>query len=174
MIGWLKATPAWLWTLALGLALGFAAGWWVNGARWDARLSGVERDHAREQKGLAERARVAEAEQRRIERRLQAAMEKVEGDAVEQIERARADADAAGDALERLQQRYQSAVANSRACGNSLTAQLSASTESAARMQADLFRRSTEAVRFYAGVADARGVAGQACEAAFDAVTTQR
>lgn len=48
-------------------------------------------------------------------------------------------------------------TARSRACGNTITAQLSESADSAARVQADMFWRVGATAKVYARVADKRG-----------------
>jgi hypothetical protein len=166
-VSWLKLVPGWAWGVLVAMALTFAAGWWVNGARWEAKLADAQRGHADDRQQWADQALASQAEQRRIERERQSAINGVQRDAEQQIETARADADRAGDALDRLQQRFENAARNSRACGNSITAQLSQTADTAARMQADVFRRTGAAAQLYAGVADERGVAGTACEAAY-------
>ncbi|MNO59963.1 hypothetical protein D3C76_505630 [compost metagenome] len=97
-------------------------------------------------------------------------MDEVEKNAKGKLDEARADADRAGDALQRLQQRYEDADRRSRACGNAITAQLGEAAEDAARVRADVLSRVGEAARLYAAEADRRGVAGKACEAAYEAV----
>lgn len=164
---WLRLVPLWGWAAGLALVIGIASGGWINGARWEARLADAQRVHAGERQQWADQAREAEAEQRRIEQERQQAIDGVQRDAEQQIELARADADRAGDALGRLQQRFETATAGSRACGNTITAQLSETADSAARMQADVFRRVGEAAQFYAAEADRRGVAGRACQMAY-------
>lgn len=62
-------------------------------------------------------------------------------------------AERAGSALERLKLRLAAAEQRSRDVGNSITAQLG---------------WLGEAVRLYAGIADERGIAGAACEKAYD------
>ena len=167
---WLRAIPLWAWTLVGGLVVGSALGWWVNGARWEARLSVAQKEYAEERQGLAERAQEAEAKQRRIERERQQAVDEVERHASEQIEVARADAARAGSALDRLQQRYEAATASIRACGNSITTQLGQAANDAARVHADVLGRVGKAAQLYADVADRRGIAGAACVAAYDSL----
>lgn len=155
------------------LALAFGVGWWVNGVRWEGRLAVAERVHAEVRQQWADRAMAAEAEQRRIERARQVAIDEVQKNAEQQIELVRGDADRTGDALNRLQQRYAAAVASGRTCGNSITAQLSETADGAARVSADVLGRIGEAARLYAAEADRRGVAGSACEAAYGSLSDQ-
>jgi hypothetical protein len=107
--------------------------------------------------------RVTLANLQETKRRITAA-DKVQKDAEQQIELARADAAAAGTALERLRKRYAGTERRSRAAGDSITDQLSAATEAEARMRADLLSRIGAAAGLYAAEADERGIRGSACE----------
>jgi len=102
--------------------------------------------------------------------RRQAATEKADAEAQEQLAVARSDAERAGSALERLKLRLAAAEQRSRDAGNAITAQLSQAAEDAARVRADVFGRVGEAAQLYAAVADDRGIAGTACEKSYDAV----
>lgn len=160
---WLKLVPAWCWWL---LAVAVVAG------GQQIRVSGLQGDLAAEQGAHASyRSNVADRDRRaalvalqETRRRINAAKE-IEHDTQQKIETARADADRAGDALQRLQHEFAAITARSRACGNTLTAQLSEAADSAARVQADMFGRVGEAARLYARIADERAIAGAACEA---------
>ncbi|MCY1225877.1 hypothetical protein D9M72_380880 [compost metagenome] len=159
-----------------------AWGWWilavlVVGGGQQVRVSIAQADAADARRGLAdyrrevsERDRRAAAQARTEEQRRQIAVDEVENEAERKLEVARNDAARAGDALQRLQQRYDEAERRSRACGNAVTAQLGQAAEGEARVRAELFSRLGEAVRFYAAEADRRGVAGRTCEAAYDRV----
>ncbi|AYF87434.1 DUF2514 family protein [Pseudomonas sp. DY-1] len=116
---------------------------------------------------VSERDRRADAQSRTEEQRRQKAVDEVGNEAEGKLEVARVDAARAGDALQRLQQRFDEAERRSRACGNSFTAQLSQAAEVEARMRADLLGRIGEAAGFYAAEADERGTAGKACEVAY-------
>ncbi|MCY1293945.1 hypothetical protein D9M70_432210 [compost metagenome] len=164
----LRLVPTWLWWLLAALA--------VVGIQ-QARVAGLHGDVARAKADLsdyrlevAERDLRAAASARIEEQRRQQAVDEVEKNAKGKLDEARADADRAGDALQRLQQRYEDADRRSRACGNAITAQLGEAAEDAARVRADVLSRVGEAARLYAAEADRRGVAGKACEAAYEAV----
>ncbi|MCY1355683.1 hypothetical protein D9M69_421140 [compost metagenome] len=165
---WLKVVPAWCWwVLVLILVAGgqqLRVGW----AQADAAKAQAELADYRLE--VSERDRRAAAQARTEEQRRQKAVDEVGNEADGELEVARADADRSGDALQRLQQRYAELEQRSRACGNALTAQLGQAAEGEARVRADLLGRLGEAVRFYAAEADRRGIAGRACELAYDRV----
>ena len=168
MTAWLKFVPGWAWW-ALALAV-------VTGGQ-QIRVLSAQSDAAKAQADLSDyRAEVSERDRRAAlyviqeNQRRQAATEKADAEAQEQLAAARTDAERAGSALERLQQRLAAAEQRSRDAGNAITAQLSQAAESAARVRADLLGRVGEAAQLYAGVADERGIAGSACEKAYDAV----
>ena len=168
MTAWLKLVPAWAWW---ALALAVVAGW------QQIRVSSAQSVAAGAQRELADyRAEVAERDRRAAvfviqeNQRRQAAIEKADADAQKQLDQARSDAARADSALERLQQRLAAAEQRSRDAGNAITAQLSQAAEDAARVRADVLGRVGEAAQLYAGVADERGIAGLACQKAYDAV----
>lgn len=168
MIAWLKLVPSWAWWL---LALAVVAGGQqirVLSAQSDA--SKARADLATYRTEVSERDRRAALYVIQENQRRQAAMEKADAEAQEQLAVARSDAERAGSALERLQQRLAAAEQRSRDAGNAITAQLSQAAEGTARVRADLLGRVGEAAQLYAGVADERGIAGSACEKAYEAV----
>ena len=168
MTAWAKIAPSWAWWL---LALVMVAG--VQ----QIRVLSAQADAAQAQADLADyRTEVSERDRRAAlyviqeNQRRQAAMEKADAEAQEQLAAARDDAERAGSALERLQQRLAAAEQRSRDAGNSITAQLGKAAEDTARVRADLLGRLGAAAQLYAGVADQRGIAGVACERAYDGV----
>ena len=168
MTAWLKLVPSWAWW-ALALAV-------VAGGQ-QIRVSSAQSVAAGAQRELADyRAEVAERDRRgamfiiQENQRRQAATEKADAEAQQQLAAARGDAERAGTALERLQQRLAAAERRSRDAGNSITAQLGQAAEDTARVRADLFGRLGAAAQLYAGIADQRGIAGAACERAYDGV----
>ena len=168
MTAWLKFVPGWAWWV---LALAVVAG------GQQIRVLSAQSDAAKAQADLASyRTEVSDRDRRAAlfviqeNQRRQVATEKAYAEAQEQLASARTDADRAGSALERLQQRLAAAEQRSRDAGNAITAQLGQAAEDAARMRADVFGRIGEAAQLYAGVADERGIAGSACEKAYDAV----
>lgn len=175
MIAWLKFVPGWAWWV---LALAVVAGGQqirVLSAQADAAKAQVSASKA--QADLADyRTEVSERDRRAAmaliqeNQRRQAATEKADAEAQEQLAAARTDAERAGSALERLQLRLAAAEQRSRDAGNAITAQLGQAAEDAARVRADVLGRVGEAAQLYAGVADKRGIAGSACEKAYDTV----
>jgi hypothetical protein len=167
---WLKLMPAWAWAAIAGVVLVLA----VGGVQ-QIRLSGAQADTARAQSALADyKTEVSERDRRAAiaalqeTKRRQALIDEVQTDAQQQIMAARTDAAAAGTALERLQQRYAAAELRARAAGNAITAQLGQAADTTARVRADVLSGIGAAAGLYAGVADERGIAGTACERAYD------
>ncbi|OOE15109.1 hypothetical protein BSR09_00450 [Stutzerimonas degradans] len=168
MTAWLKLVPTWAYlVLALVLAVGVQQ---VRVVSAQSVASKAQADFADYRTEVSERDRRAALFVIQENQRRHAVTEKADAEAQEQLAAARTDADRAGSALERLQQRLAATEQRSRDAGNAITAQLSQAAESGARVRADVFGRVGEAARLYAGVADERGVAGSACEKAYDAV----
>lgn len=170
MTALLKLVPVWAWPWIAGLLLALT----VGGAQ-QIRVYGLQASLAREQSAHSSyRAEVAERDRRAAlyviqeNQRRQAATEKADAEAQQQLAAARDDAQRAGSALERLQLRLAAAEQRSRDAGNSITTQLGKAAEDAARVRADVLGRLGEAVRLYAEVADGRGIAGSTCEKAYD------
>ena len=170
MSAFLKIVPAWAWPWIAGALLALT----VGGVQ-QIRVYGLQVDLANEQSAHSSyRTEVAERDRRaglfviQENQRRQAATEKADAEAQQQLAAARGDAERAGSALERLKLRLAAAEQRSRDAGNSITAQLGQAAEGAARMRADMLGRLGEAVQFYAAVADERGIAGATCEKAYD------
>lgn len=168
MTAWLKLVPTWsYWVLALVLVAG---GQQIRVLSAQSVASKAQADLANYRTEVRERDRRAALFVIQENQRRQVATEKADAEAQEQLVAARTDAERAGSALERLQQRLAAAEQRSRDAGNAITAQLSASAEDAARVRADVFGRIGEAAQLYAAVADDRGIAGATCEKSYDAV----
>lgn len=170
MTAWLKLVPSWAWAGAAGLVLAM-----VVGGVQQVRVYGLQVSLAREQSAHSNyRTEVAERDRRAAmfiiqeNQRRQAATEKADAEAQKQLAAARGDAERAGSALERLKLRLAAAEQRSRDAGNSITDQLGQAAEDAARMRADVLGRLGAAAQLYAGIADQRGIAGVACERAYD------
>lgn len=169
MTAWLKFVPGWAWWV---LALAVVAGGQqirVLSAQFVASKARIDLADYRTE--VSERDRRAALVVIQENQRRQAATEKADAEAQEKLAAARTDAERAGSALERLQQRLAAAEQRSRDAGNAITAQLGQAAEDAARVRADVFGRIGEAAQLYAGVADERGIAGSACEKAYDSLS---
>jgi chromosome segregation ATPase len=168
MTTWLKLVPSWAyWLLALAV---IAGGQQIRVLSAKSVASKAQVDLANYRTEVSERDRRAAMFLIQENQRRQTETEKADAEAQEQLAAARTDADRAGSALERLQQRLAAAEQRSRDAGNAITAQLGQAAEDAARMRADVFGRIGAAAQLYAAVADDRGIAGSACEKSYDAV----
>lgn len=168
MTAWLKVVPGWVWwVLALAVVTG---GQQLRVLSAQANAVQAQADLATYRTEVSERDRRAALFVIQENQRRQAATEKADAEAQEQLAAARTDAERAGSALERLKLRLAASEQRSRDAGNAITAQLGQTAEGAARVRADVLGRVGEAARLYAGVADERGIAGSACEKAYDAV----
>ncbi|MEW6312178.1 MAG: DUF2514 family protein [Pseudomonadota bacterium] len=168
MTAWLKLVPGWAWwVLALAVVAG---GQQIRVLSAQSVASKAQADLANYRTEVSERDRRAALFVIQENQRRHAVTEKADAEAQEQLAAARTDAERAGSALKRLQQRLAAAEQRSRDAGNAITAKLSQAAEGASRMRADLLGRVGEAAELYAGVADERGIAGSACERAYDAV----
>lgn len=179
MTAWLKLVPPWAWLAgAWALSLALVGGVQqvrvalaqVEAARALAaaeQSAGALADYKTE---VSERDRKATLAALQETKRRMAAIDKVQKDAELQLETARADAANAGSALERLRQRLDIAERRSRAAGNTITSQLGKAAEADSRVRTELLGRLGALAQLYAGVADERGVAGTACERAYDGV----
>lgn len=143
------------------------------------RLVGEQRGHAETRTKHAETignlekaARQAEAEARAEERRRADALQEIAHETQSQLDRARADADAATSAGERLRQRVaELAAACRRPTGDPAAPGSGQAADTAARVLADVQRRLDEAAGRIARHADEARAAGLACERAYGALT---
>lgn len=165
MTAWLRLVPAWAWW-ALALVV-VASGQQVRVLSAQSVAAGAQRDLSDFRAELAERDRRAAMFVIQENQRRQAATEKADAEAQQQLAEARGDAERAGSALERLKLRLAAAEQRSRDAGNSITSQLGQAAEDAARMRADVLGRLGEAVQLYAAIADERGIRGSNCEKAW-------
>ncbi|MCY1360501.1 hypothetical protein D9M69_471310 [compost metagenome] len=166
MTAWLKFVPSWAWwVLALAVVAG---GQQIRVLSAQSVAAGRQRELTDYRAEVAERDRRAAVFVIQENQRRQAATEKADAEAQQKLDAARDDAERAGSALERLKLRLAAAEQRSRDAGNSITAQLVQAAEDTARVRADMLGRLGEAVRLYADIADQRGIAGVACERAYD------
>lgn len=179
MTAWLKLVPSWAW-LAMAWALSLLL---IGGAQQvrvaiaqveaatalatAAKSSTALADYKTE---VSERDRKATLAALQETKRRMLARDEVQKDAEQQIEAARADADRAGSALERLQQRLAETEQRSRAAGNTITAQLGQAAEADSRVRTELLGRLGALAQLYAGVADESRLRGLTCERSFDSL----
>lgn len=164
----LNLVPRWAWWVLAILLVGGVQQLRVSSALADA--AGAKGELSDYRLEVSERDRRAAAQARTEEQRRQKAVEEVGNEAEGKLEVARADAARAGDALQRLRQRFDEVERRSRACGDSITAELGQAAEAGARLRADVLGRLGAAARLYAAEADRRGIAGQVCELAYGQV----
>lgn len=168
---WFRPWMAWL---AVTGALVSMAGWQT------VRLADERTAHAMtkaawsdERTSMERQAREAVEAARKEEQRRTTAVQEIADETQEKLEVARADADAARDAGERLRQRVAQLTAAIGRGGASQPAAAGASTpaQSTADLLANVQRRIDEAADGIAGFADQSHAAGLACERSYDTLT---
>lgn len=168
MTAWLKLAPTWsYWVLALVLVAG---GQQIRVLSAQSGAAKAQADLASYRTEVSERDRRAALFVIQENQRRQAATEKADAEAQEQLAAARTDAERAGSALERLKLRLAAAEQRSRAAGNTITAQLSQAAEADSRVRTELLGRLGALAKLYAGAADESRIAGQTCERSFDSL----
>jgi hypothetical protein len=178
----LRAVPLKAWLLMLGLGVG---AWLHLSAVSDARKEGDKAGAARvnaaweaQTRKAQEVAAQATADNLAEERRRQAAMQKEIDDATTALDAARRDADAARRASVGLRDAFANAAA--RRCAAAPNPQAAAAGASAPAAEgrrdvpSDVFGMVEQAGRAMALKADERGIAGAACEAINDSLTTPK
>ncbi len=161
---------AWPYLLALAIVLGSLYGAYHHGASvtqaaWDKQVS--------DDKAVAEKAR-ADAEQaaRAEEQRRLAAAQQVQAHAIQELDKARADADLATAGASQL--RDQLAKLQTRLGGSATDSTLatrSASATRAAMVLSDLLERANQRATVLAKTADQARIRGMTCEAHSDSLT---
>lgn len=157
----IRALLGWKGYAAAAIVAGVAA-WWVQGLRYDAKISRIETVRAI---ALAE----AQAKAREIEQARVAAIEEVTKDADEKIAAVQADANAAADSAKRLRSeltRLRRAADNTAAAGSSQGQPGADPIGVLAVVLGELDDRAGEVGRY----ADRLKVAGLACEMAYDSL----
>ncbi|EXF45284.1 hypothetical protein BAY1663_02363 [Pseudomonas sp. BAY1663] len=168
MTAWAKLVPSWAWwVLALVLVAGVQQ-WRVAGLQSD--LAQLKTDWATERADLAGQVATAEAAARAEEQRRQREFEGIRNDARGELERASADARNADERAGGLQREIDRLRASRGATCNAIAAQRGQAAASAVDVLADLFIEVERAGRELAAEADRRGVAGRACERAYDSL----
>lgn len=165
---WLKLIPSWLWWLAAVVVVGGVQQWRVAGLQDD--LTQLQTDWAHERADLASQAAEAERKARDEEQRRQREIEGIQDEARGEMERASADARAAADRAGGLQREVDRLRASRSATCDAIAAQRGQAAGSSFDVLADMFVEMERAGRELAAEADRRGVAGRACERAYEAV----
>ncbi|TGV10784.1 DUF2514 family protein [Alcaligenaceae bacterium 429] len=145
----------------------FLSGWWVQGWRYEARLSDLKAQHSLELAARMTDVAHAEALARQIEHELTEAMEIRDRETQEQLEQIaiteRSTADQrVRDAAKEYAARYRRDVALATAAAEREAA------DTAIRMFTELLGELDGLAEIYAAEADRRRVAGLACEASYD------
>ena len=153
--------PAWAWALIVALAWG---GW----QHYSAKAAGAAL-LARKQQEAAAQVEQMQAAQAETARRLLAQQEAT-NDANLKTQAALADAAGAGDAVRRLRQRIAAAQSSVRPADPAASS-CGAAAAASSGVPPDLFWRVVDAAGRYAAIADQRGIAGEACERAYQALT---
>lgn len=159
MIAILRAVPMWAWVLVAVVGWGSLQKHRADAASKREKAAALEQADQRAKAihgALVEQARVVREQQEVIH------------DATEQARRARADADRAGDAERRLLARIGAASGSG---ADSAAAGAGAPAGGRGIVPADMLGRCVGDLRRMAAIADERGIAGQACERAYDALT---
>lgn len=167
---WLKLVPAWVWVTLACLALAALVGG-VQQVRISAvqvSLAGEQRAHSSYRTEVAERDRRAALAVLAENQRRQTAADESRKKAHEELEQAQADAAAADRVAGGL--RAELARIRGLVAGYSGVAAGSQAGRSTADLLAELLEEVEREGRAMAAEADRRGVAGAACERAFDAV----
>ncbi|MCF6780945.1 DUF2514 family protein [Stutzerimonas stutzeri] len=167
MTSWAKLVPSWAWWL---LALVLVAGvqqYRVTDAKGE--LARLKADWAVERADLAGQVATAEAAARAEEQRRQREIEGIQDEARGELERASDDARIADERADGLQREVNRLRASRSATCDAIAAQRGQAAGSAFDVLSDLLVEVERAGRAMAAEADRRGVAGKACERAYDA-----
>lgn len=155
--------------LALVLA-GLLLGWLLQGWRLGMDVAEARQALAEYQAGAATRAAEAEAAARAEEQRRQRVIEEVRDEARGMVERASADARVADERADGLQREVARLRAGRGATCSAIASRRGEAAGDSLGMLADVLIEMERAGRELAAEADRRGVAGRACEAAYDGV----
>lgn len=157
-----------VWLASLG-----GIGWYVGSRAYSAGKAAVQSQWDAETAALAEAARQAEQAERAKEQRRAAAQKEAVDDATKRATQAETARVAADAAAERLRQRAAALAARcDRPGADPGAAAASAPAIGPGAVLADMLGRLDAAGRQLAAVADERGIAGRACERAYEALTT--
>lgn len=163
---WLKLVPVWLWVALAGVLLVGAQQIRISIAKADA--SNVRSELAEYRAEVSEAGRLAEAQARSEEQRRQAAIEGIRKDAQSKITQANADAASADSSSKRL--REQLAKFASTAASYTGTSDRGKAISDPVGLLSGVLIDMESTGRAIAEEADRRRLAGEACEAAYDAL----
>lgn len=169
MSAWLKLVPSSAWWLLALVLVGGVQQYRVSGLQGD--LAQLQAEWAAERADLASQAAEAERKARAEEQRRQREIKGIQDEARGELERASTDARIADERADGLQREIDRLRASRGATCDAIAAQRGQATASAVDMLADLLIEVERAGRELAAEADRRGVAGMACERAYDAMT---
>lgn len=169
-MGALTALTKEYWPQALLLLAGLLLGWLLQGWRLGADVAEARQELAAYRAEVARKAAMAEAAAREEEQRRQKEIEEIRDAARGELERASADARAADELAVGLQREVDRLRRSRSATCDTIAAQRSQAAESVVDVLADLLVEVERAGREMAAEADRRGIAGRACEAAYDAL----
>lgn len=167
MTAWLRLLPSWLWWLLAAVAVAGAQQLRVSGLQGD--LTRLQTDWSTERADLASQAAESERNARAEEQRRQREIEGIRDEARGEMERASADARSADERADGLQREVDRLRASRGATCETIAAQRGQAAGDAFSVLADVLEEMERAGRELAAEADRRGVAGRACERAYDA-----
>ena len=176
MIGWLMSRlGAYLWPVAGAIGIGLVLWGGIQTARLkhaQAQTEEVKRACALERANATQAALKQSEENRAKEQAWQARQKEVSDEAERKLTQARADAVIADAAAGKLQQRVAALVAQARAATRDpASTPSSAPATDAIGLLAGVLGRLDQAAGQYAAAADESRAAGEACVAAYDALT---
>lgn len=161
-------TPVKILSVALLLALAFAGLQWVRLADERAAHANSKTEHAEQRTQWERETRIAVEAARAKEQRRNEALQGVIDEAEKNLSQARADADAAGDAGERLRKRLAELTGACRVgAGDTAVADPGPAAKATGDLLSDVQRRLDEATDGIARFADQAHAAGKACEAGY-------
>lgn len=163
----MPALPSWAWWLAAVLVVAGVQQWRVMDEQGERAQ--LQADWDKERAALAGQVAEAERKARAEEKRRQREFEGIKDEARGEMDRASADARAADERADGLQREVDRLRASRGATCDAIAAQRGKAAGDAFGVLADMFVEMERAGRELAAEADRRGVAGRACERAYEA-----
>ena len=166
MTAWLKLVPSWAWwVLALAVVAG---GQQVRVLSAQSVAAEAQTELANYRAEISERDRLAAVAAFQESQRRQRVIEEVRDEARGMVERASADARVADERADGLQREVARLRAGRGATCSAIASQRGEAADDALGMLADVLIEMERAGRELAAEADRRGVAGRACERAYE------